>query len=43
MSVDDALKQYDSLVQKVFCDGKKSVGDGKFKASVLEEVFIISK
>ena len=39
MSVDDALKRYDSLVGKVFCDGKKTIGDGKFRASVLEDVF----
>jgi hypothetical protein len=39
MSVDDALKRYDSLVERAFCDGKKRIGDGKFRASVLEDVF----
>jgi hypothetical protein len=34
MSVDDALKRYDSLVEEVFRDGKKRMGDGK-----LEDVF----
>jgi hypothetical protein len=39
MSVDDALERYDSLVEEVFRDGKKRMGDGKFRASVLEDVF----
>lgn len=38
MSVEDAIKCYDSFAKRVFSGGKKTIGDGKFKASVLEEV-----
>ena len=38
MSVSDAIRCYDSFAEKVFSRGKKIVGDGKFKASILEDV-----
>ena len=38
MSVSDAIRCYDSFSEKVFSKGKKVVGDGKFKASILEDV-----
>jgi hypothetical protein len=38
MSISDAITRYDSLAKEVFHDGRKSFGDGKFKASVLEHV-----
>jgi hypothetical protein len=38
MSVYDAITHYDSLAKKVFADGKKMMGDGNFKSSVLEGV-----
>ena len=38
MSVSDAIRCYDSFAEKVFSKGKKYVGDGKFKASTLEDV-----
>jgi len=40
MSAPDAITYYDSLAKHVFSDGKKnlSLGDGKFKATVLEGV-----
>jgi hypothetical protein len=38
MSVDNAIDRYDSLAKRVFSEGKKIIGDGKFKASVLEDV-----
>jgi hypothetical protein len=38
MSIDDAIKYYDSLTKRVFSEGKKTMGDGKFKATALEDV-----
>ena len=38
MSIDEAIKYYDSLTKRVFSEGKKTIGDGKFKATVLEDV-----
>jgi hypothetical protein len=38
MSVDDAINHYDSFAKTVFSEGKKTVGEGNFKASVLEDV-----
>jgi hypothetical protein len=38
MSVSDTIMHYDSLAKKVFSDGKKVVGDGHFKGSVLRDV-----
>jgi hypothetical protein len=38
MSIDDALKYYDILTKKVFSEGKKVIGNGKFKATALEHV-----
>ena len=37
MSVDDAIQCYDDLSKKVFSD-KKMLGDGKYKATTLENV-----
>jgi hypothetical protein len=39
MSVDEALQRYESLAEKVFRLGKKRIGDGQFKASILEDAF----
>lgn len=36
MSVDNAIEHYDVLAKKVFSDGKKYIGYGKFKATALE-------
>jgi len=38
LSVSDAINHYDSLAEKVFSDGKKVIGDGHFKGSVLRDV-----
>jgi hypothetical protein len=38
MSMSDTIMHYDSLAKKVFSDGKKVVGDGHFKGSVLRDV-----
>ena len=37
MDVDKAIKHYDNLAKHVFSDPKRVGGDGKFKASKLEE------
>ena len=38
MGVDTAIDAYNNLAQQVFSDQKQWVGDGKFKATKLEEV-----
>jgi hypothetical protein len=38
MSVSDTITHYDALAKKVFSDGKKVIGDGHFKGSVLRDV-----
>ena len=38
MDVDTAIGAYNNLAQQVFCDPKRWPGDGKFKATKLEEV-----
>jgi hypothetical protein len=38
MSVTEAIEHYGTLAQRVFSDAKLIGGDGKFKASKLEEV-----
>jgi len=38
MGVDTAIDTYNSLAQQVFSDQKRWPGDGKFKATKLEEV-----
>jgi hypothetical protein len=38
LSVSDTIEYYDSLAEKVFSNGKKVVGDGHFKGSILENV-----
>jgi hypothetical protein len=38
MSVEEAIEAYGTLVKKVFRDGRKVTGDGKFRASILEDV-----
>jgi hypothetical protein len=38
MGVDTAIDAYNSLAQRVFSDQKRWPGDGKFKATKLEEV-----
>ena len=39
MTVDDAIEAYQQLAREVFSDPKRTTGDGKFKATVLEKVF----
>jgi hypothetical protein len=38
MSVTEAIEQYGTLAQRVFSDAKLIGGDGKFKATKLEDV-----
>ena len=38
MDVDSAINHYNNLAQKVFSDPKQWPGDGRFKATKLEEV-----
>ena len=38
MSADEAIEHYGTLAQRVFSDAKLIGGDGKFKASKLEDV-----
>ena len=38
MGVDTAIDAYNSLVQQVFSDQKRWPGNGRFKATKLEEV-----
>ena len=38
MDVDSAIKRYDDIAKYVFSDMKMWRGDGKFKASKIEEV-----
>jgi len=38
MGVETAIDTYNSLAQQVFSDQKRWPGDGKFKATKLEEV-----
>ena len=38
MDVDSAINHYNNLAQKVFSDPKQWRGDGRFKATKLEEV-----
>jgi hypothetical protein len=38
MSISDAIQSYDTLAKRVFFEGKKMTGDGKFKTSILEAV-----
>jgi len=38
MDVDTAINAYNNLVQRVFSDPKQWPGDGRFKATKLEEV-----
>jgi len=37
MDVDTAIKHYAALAEQVFADPKRTGGDGKFKATKLEE------
>ena len=39
MDVDAAIDSYNNLVHQVFSDPKRWPGDGRFKATNLEEVF----
>ena len=39
MDVDTAIDAYNNLAQQVFSDRKRWLGDGRFKATKLEEVF----
>ena len=38
MDIDTAINTYNNLVQQVFSDPKRRPGDGRFKATKLEEV-----
>jgi len=38
MGIDTAIDAYNSLTQQVFSDQKRWPGDGRFKATKLEEV-----
>ena len=38
MDIDTAINTYNNLVQQVFSDPKRWPGDGRFKATKLEEV-----
>jgi len=37
MDIDTAIKHYDIMVKHVFSDPKGRLGNGRFKATVLEE------